>query len=92
METLFNNLKTDGLAIVGTPNKESSRFSAQHVNAAHINLKDADSLKGLLSSYFSNVFLFSMNDELVHSGYYPLAQYFIGIGLGLRKSRLGKRR
>lgn len=27
-------------------------------------------------------FLFSMNDEVVHTGYYPMAHYLIAVGIG----------
>jgi hypothetical protein len=29
----------------------------------------------LFEQYFSRVFVFSMNDEVVHTGFYPMAQY-----------------
>ena len=30
-------------------------------------------------------FIFSMNDEIVHTGFYPMAHYLFGIGIGVRK-------
>jgi hypothetical protein len=38
----------------------------------------------LLQRFFQNVFVFSMNDEVVHSGFYPMAHYVRGIGCGKR--------
>ncbi|MCA6302689.1 MAG: hypothetical protein IM629_12150, partial [Phenylobacterium sp.] len=34
--------------------------------------------------FFSNVFLFSMNDEVVHTGFAPMAHYLFAIGAGKR--------
>ena len=36
-------------------------------------------LKSLLEQYFHSVFLFSMNDEVVHTGFYPMAHYLLAI-------------
>ncbi len=36
-------------------------------------------MKALLEHYFENVFLFSMNDEVVHTGYYPMAHYLFAV-------------
>jgi hypothetical protein len=38
-----------------------------------VNCKDAAGLKALMSRFFHNVFIFSMNDEVVHTGFYPMA-------------------
>jgi len=33
----------------------------------------------MLKNYFNNVFLFSMNDEVVHTGFNKMAHYLIAI-------------
>ncbi len=33
-----------------------------------------------LERHFHTVFVFSMNDEVVHTGFYPMAHYLLGIG------------
>ncbi len=38
-----------------------------------------------MSEYFHNVFMFSMNDEVVHTGYHRMAHYVIALCAG-RKS------
>jgi len=40
-----------------------------------VNCKDAPGLRQLMSQVFHNVFIFSMNDEVVHTGFYPMAHY-----------------
>jgi hypothetical protein len=41
-------------------------------------------MRTLLSRFFENVFIFSMNDEVVHTGFSPMAHYIIGLGCGRR--------
>jgi len=47
-----------------------------------VNCKSGPQLKSLLQNYFEHVFLFSMNDEVVHTGYYPMAHYLIAVCCG----------
>ena len=54
--------------------------------AGHVNCKDAPTLKLLLSVYFHNVFMFSMNDEVVHTGFYPMAHYLLALCCGKKSS------
>jgi hypothetical protein len=35
-----------------------------------------------MEDYFHNVFVFSMNDEVVHTGYYPMAHYLFAVCAG----------
>lgn len=76
--------KEDAVMIIGTPNLAAAAYASPLSAALHINLKDHKSLKELLNRYFHNVFLFGMNDEVVHTGYAPMCQYIWGIGAGLR--------
>lgn len=80
LKTIINNLKATGIAIIGTPNEEAQKYSSKIVRDAHINVYTADRLKTLMENYFNNVFLFSGNDEILHTGFYPLAHYFIAVG------------
>ena len=84
LANICSSLKTNGVCILGTPNVEARRFASQASSIGHINLKGADTLRKLLSDFFENVFIFSMNDEIVHTGFYPMAHYLLGIGVGLR--------
>ena len=36
------------------------------------------------SRYFENVFVFGMNDEVVHTGFYPMCHYIFVLGTGKR--------
>ena len=82
MENTCLALVPNSILILGTPNITSQEYASQQSKEGHVNLKNHKGLKGLLSSYFHNVLLFSMSDEVIHTGYYPMAQYLFGVGIG----------
>ena len=82
---MLQSLDENGVIIVGMPSLESQTYASPQSKAGHVNCKSGDDLKEVLNHYFHNVFLFSMNDETVHTGFYPMAHYLIGICCGLRK-------
>lgn len=79
LKTVVNNLTHDGICLVGTPNKEADKFSNPESREAHVNLHDGDSLVESLTPYFHNIFLFSMNDEVIHTGFSKMAHYLIAL-------------
>jgi len=89
-ENICKSLRQHGILIVGTPNITAEQYASKYSGIGHINLKDWKDLQKLLSEYFQNGFLFSMNDEVVHTGYYPMAHYLFALGTGPKtKSRAG---
>ena len=84
MENSIRCLRDDGVYIIGTPNITASPFATEKSRTRHINLKGHQELRDLMSKYFNNVFLFSMNDEVVHTGFYPMAHYLFGVGIGVK--------
>jgi len=42
----------------------------------------------VMERHFENVFLFSMNDEVVHTGFTPLAHYLFALCVGPRSALL----
>jgi cyclopropane fatty-acyl-phospholipid synthase-like methyltransferase len=82
MTNLVNSLTPDGYVLMGTPNKAAEQYASQHSREGHINLKTQDTLRELLAHHFQNVFMFGMNDEVVHTGFAPMAQYIWGLGVG----------
>ena len=77
---IIASLTPEAPLILGCPSLESQAYASVPSKAGHINCKTGKSLRALLESYFHNVFLFSMNDEVVHTGFSPMAHYLIGIG------------
>lgn len=75
-------LVPEGVLIVGMPSLESQAYAAPLSKIGHINCKTGNQLKELMLDYFENVFIFSMNDEVVHTGYLPMAQYLFALCAG----------
>ena len=85
MDNSCKSLKQNGILIIGTPNITANKYATERSKIQHINLKGHRELRALLAKYFENNFLFSMNDEVVHTGYYPMAHYLFAVGVGLKK-------
>jgi len=79
------SLKTSGVAIIGSPSLNSQQWASPTSKAGHINCKQAGELKSLLERHFDNVFVFSMNDEVVHTGYFAMAHYYFALCCGRRR-------
>ena len=84
MANVANSLVDNGVLIIGSPSIQSQAYASDVSKEGHVNCKDAKELKELMLEYFHNVFIFSMNDEVVHTGFYPLAHYLFGLGVGRR--------
>lgn len=76
------SLTNSGVLIVGMPSLESQAYASPLSKIGHINCKTGAELKALAEKYFQNVFIFSMNDEVVHTGYQPMAQYLFALCVG----------
>ena len=84
MANICCSLQPQGMCIVGTPNADAEKHASAASAEGHVNLKGAEGLRELLLRYFHNAFVFSMNDEVVHTGFYPMAHYLLGIGAGVK--------
>jgi len=85
INNICKTLTKDAVFILGTPNITARKYAGIDSKKGHINLKSADGLKDLLGYYFKNVFIFSMNDELVHTGFYPMANYLLAVASALKE-------
>ena len=83
--TNCKNQKRDGVAIIGTPNVTMVPYSSPWNKIAHINNYSQTRLYEAMSKYFENVFIFGMNDEVLHTGMYPMASYIMAMGCGVRE-------
>ncbi len=77
--------KENAVMLIGTPNLTAVQYASEQSAAVHINLKTQDDLRALLYKYFNNVFMFGMNDEVVHTGFASMSHYIWGMGVGLKK-------
>jgi cyclopropane fatty-acyl-phospholipid synthase-like methyltransferase len=79
-KTVCENMGDDGLLIIGTPNISSNQYASEPSKIGHVNMYSMDSLYAATSEFFNNVFMFGMNDEIVHTGFNEMAHYIIVIG------------
>lgn len=79
LANLKKSLSPHGVLIIGMPSLESQAHASPQSKVGHINCKSGKDLKAVLAKHFHNVFLFSMNDEVVHTGFYPMAHYLFAI-------------
>ncbi|NQV49892.1 MAG: methyltransferase domain-containing protein [Candidatus Marinimicrobia bacterium] len=82
-ENICKCLHEDGVFIMGTPNITANQYASAGSKEGHVNLLSHSRMRELLSKYFKNVFMFSMNDEVIHTGYGPMSHYLMGVGVGL---------
>lgn len=79
MQTVLSNLKDTGTFIVGTPTLEQQQYAAECVVKSHINVYRGEQLYEMLKRYFHNVYLFTQNDEMIHTGYLRMANGLIAV-------------
>lgn len=83
LDNIVKCLKPSGVLIIGTPNITASEHATPRSKVQHINLKSMRTLRELMEKYFMNVFMFGMNDEVLHTGYAPMCHYIWAVGTGL---------
>jgi 2-polyprenyl-3-methyl-5-hydroxy-6-metoxy-1,4-benzoquinol methylase len=76
------SLSEGGAFIVGMPSLESQEYASPLSKAGHINCKTGPDLKSTMERHFDQVFIFSMNDEVVHTGYEKMAHYLMALCCG----------
>jgi 2-polyprenyl-3-methyl-5-hydroxy-6-metoxy-1,4-benzoquinol methylase len=84
LDNICASLAPQGICILGTPNVTADRYASPASKEGHINLKSAQTLHELMARRFHNVFDFSMNDEVVHTGFGPMAHYLLAVGVGVK--------
>ena len=66
------------------PSLESQAYASPQSKAGHVNCKSGEALKKTMECHFHTVFVFSMNDEVVHTGFHKLAHYLFALCVGKR--------
>lgn len=79
VQHISSSLTQDGVMIVGLPSLESQDYASPASKAGHVNCMTADETRNLMLEFFENVFIFSMNDEVVHTGFSSMAHYIIAL-------------
>ncbi len=84
LENVVSCLPHNGVLITGTPNVSAKDYASPCSAVQHINSKSMQSLRELMERYFENVFMFGMNDEVLHTGYAPMCHYIWSVAAGLK--------
>ena len=79
MRNLLDSLPPQAPVIIGMPSLESQEYASPQSKIGHVNCKSGKDFKQFLEKYFHNVFIFSMNDEVVHTGFFPMSHYLLGL-------------
>jgi cyclopropane fatty-acyl-phospholipid synthase-like methyltransferase len=79
---VIRSLAPHGVLLLGCPSQASQKHASKPSREGHVNCKDGEDMRALLARHFHNVFVFSMNDEVVHTGFFPMAQYVFGLACG----------
>lgn len=75
-------LAPSGTMLIGMPSLESQIHASPISKMGHANCQTLPQLKSTMSRYFSNVFMFCMNDEILHTGYHKMAHYLFALCCG----------
>lgn len=85
LKNIVDCLIPEAVCIFGTPNIAADAHASAMSRAGHINLKSQKTLRTSLEPYFKHIFMFSMNDEVVHTGYAPMAHFLIALCVDKRR-------
>ncbi|MCK4934689.1 MAG: class I SAM-dependent methyltransferase [Simkaniaceae bacterium] len=77
---ITSQLSDTGLTVIGTPSLISQDYASEISKKGHVNVYSPERLERVMRKYFSHVFMFAANDEVIHTGYLPLAHYLIAVG------------
>lgn len=71
-----DRLSDRGMMILGTPNRLSSQYRSEQSREAHFHEYEPDELRALCDKHFKRTLMFSMNDEVVHTGFSKMSWFF----------------
>lgn len=79
LKNILHSLQDNGTLIVGMPSIQSQQYASEISRMGHVNCKSGDELYKLLEPFSHQVMVFSMNDEVVHTGYFPMSHYLFAV-------------
>ena len=79
-DLLLGNLsRCAPVCIVGAPSLESQAYASDVSKLEHVNCKTKEGLREAMQKHFSQVFMFGMNDEVLHTGMMPAYLFALGV-------------
>jgi 2-polyprenyl-3-methyl-5-hydroxy-6-metoxy-1,4-benzoquinol methylase len=79
LANIVSSIHESAPLIIGTPNETAKPYASKEALEQHINWKTHESLFESCAEFYENVFMFGMNDEVVHTGYAPMAHYLFAL-------------
>lgn len=79
----------DAVVVIGMPSLESQIYASVESREGHVNCKTGADLRNTLGRHFGQVIIFSMNDEVVHTGFEPMAHYLLAVCSSPREGKGG---
>jgi len=76
-ERVHQYCSEDATFICGIPSLESQRYTSEVNRRSHINCMEFERFISIFRDKFKHVMPFSMNDEVLHTGFWPMSQYNI---------------
>jgi len=76
---LIEALDPHGSMIIGMPTEESQGHASAISKAGHVNCQSLPQLRDCMQRSFHNVYMFCMNDEVVHTGFHKMAHYIFAL-------------
>ena len=75
MKNICGSICESGVVILGMPSLESQKYASVASKLGHVNCKTGSEFSQYARRYFNNVFSFGMNDEVLHTGFFPMSHY-----------------
>lgn len=76
---LAASLTPNAKVVIGMPSLESQEYASAGSKAGHVNCKTKEELKATVERAFDVAFCFSMNDEVVHTGFARMSNYLFAV-------------
>ncbi|MEW6237343.1 MAG: class I SAM-dependent methyltransferase [Candidatus Omnitrophota bacterium] len=77
---MASRCKPHGMIVIGSPSIYSYPYQSPLSQASHVHCYEQEELMTLIDQYYHRTIAFTMNDELVHTGYSKMAWYYFAIG------------
>lgn len=79
LNAICHQLTRKATCVLGMPSLASQEHASPRSQVGHVNCKSAEDLRNTLRGFFDYVYLFSMNDEVVHTGFTDMAHYYLAV-------------
>ncbi|MCX5751938.1 MAG: class I SAM-dependent methyltransferase [Candidatus Saganbacteria bacterium] len=73
-------LTAHGIVVIGMPNIIFAKSFSSVTRSGRVNQCLGERVELGMKKYFKHVFVFGANDEVVHAGFLPMANYLIAVG------------